>query len=195
MKRLSQDLLVSLAANTFISAKGRSRTLHCFLPNTQIKVKDIHHTCSRYNTNDISWLHHLRRRGPFHISLPTSGMDFPAVWKEMLSPCYQSRMFPQQAMTWGVQLPPLPKGSQLCPQHRAVQTSQVSFSFMEEDTKSCWESPAQLTLAQGSKSAEVLSPAPDSRDCWVSASCEFAKESQSGRGTSGCFCLFCFAVF
>lgn len=43
--------------------------------------------------------------------------------------------------------------TQLCPQHRAVQTSQVSFSFVEEDAKSCWESPAQLILAQGSKGA------------------------------------------
>lgn len=153
MKRLSQDHLVGLAANAFISAKVRSRTLHYFLLKAQIKEKDTHHTCIRYNTKDIYWLHHLGRRGPFHISLPRSGRDFPAVWKEMLSPCHQSRMFPQQATTRGAQLPPLPKGSQLSPQHRAVQTSQVSFSFMEEDAKSCWESPAQLTWEQGSKGA------------------------------------------
>lgn len=40
-----------------------------------------------------------------------------------------------------------------------MQTSLVSFSYMEEDAKGSYESPAQLTLAQGSQGccAEVLS--------------------------------------
>lgn len=40
-----------------------------------------------------------------------------------------------------------------------------------------------------------VTPAPDSEDCRVSASCEFGKWNQNERGTSGCFCFFCFAVF
>lgn len=155
MKSLSQDHPVGLAANDFISEKVNPECFTVFSQSTNQGEgrKDTHHTCTRYNTNDISWLHHLGRIGPFHISPPTSGTDLPTEWKGMLSLCYQSRMFPQQAMTWGVQLPPPPKGSQLCPQHRAVQTSQVSFSYVEEDAKGSWESAAQLTLAQGSKGA------------------------------------------
>lgn len=43
-----------MKVRAFISAKVRSRMLHCFLLKAQIKVKDTHHTCIRYNTNDIS---------------------------------------------------------------------------------------------------------------------------------------------